>query len=321
MAPQEWRLSHGAALFVQWLLGCGYRDASALSTYSPLRVFMRWCAEQGVVCIPDVERDLLRRFFQHLREKNLSGYTVKQYKSALTSLFAYFLKVGLIGHDPMALLHVKPNLPKSVQAVLSAEEIRCLLTTADKQWRDTPSHQRGLKRWALRDKVLLQLLVATGLRASEIVGLRICDLDLEDGILRVQGKGSNWFLKRDRKAFIDHPVLLRDLRLYLSDCPKDPEAPLFPNPQGKPLGAMQLSRIVHRLGRRADIRRRLFAHLFRHTFCSALIANGADVFSVQKLMGHWDVAITLKFYLHLTPNEVRSDWQTHNPLIREAKPC
>lgn len=321
--PAAWEMEHAVALLVEWLYACGWKDLTVQSHYFCLARFVRWCrSTTGGAGLAVPNRSLLQRFFAHLKEQRLAGYTVKNYAASLGVFFEFLCDRGYRPDNPMASLRVRPAIEPTPVTALREDELRTLLEAADRRYRETPPHHRNTRLRALRDKVLLEVLVATGLRASEIAGLRVGDVDLERRCLHVRGKGGGGYVKRNRIAFIDHPVLLADLERYLAERGAPPEAPLFPTQLHS--GHFQppmVGRILQGLAKRAGLTRRIYSHLFRHTFCCYLIGHGADAFSVQKLMGHHRIEITLQYYLHLTPDETRADWQAHHPLCREVRPC
>lgn len=320
--PAAWEMEHAVARLVEWLYVRGWRDLTVQSRYFCLSRFVQWCRSvAGGTGLAVADRNLLQRFFAHLKQCRLAGYTVKNYQASLGVFFAFLVHLGY-RDDPMAAIRVRPAIEPVPITVLQENELSALLRAADLRYHQTPARRQATRLRALRDKVLLELLLATGLRASEIAGLTVGDVDLERGCLYVRGKGGGGYIKRNRTAFIDHPVLLADLGHYLAQRAASAGAPLFPTQlHSGHFQASTVPRILQGLARRAGLNRRIYTHLFRHTFCCHLVGHGADAFSVQKLMGHHRVEITLQYYLHLTPDEVRADWQAHNPLRREVPPC
>lgn len=315
-------MEHVIALHAEWLYACGSQDLTVQSRYFCLTGFAQWCiATVAGNSFRMVDRDLLCKFFAHLKDRALAGYTVKNYKISLTRFFDFLIQSGCRGDNPMESLRVRPRIEAVPVATLREDELHALLQAADRRYQHVPAHNQAAKLHALRDKVLLLLLVATGLRACEVAGLKIGDVDLEQGLLRIRGKGFGYYVKRNRIAFIDHPALLTDLRHYLALRAAPADSPLFLTQLRTSVQASEVRRILQGLARRAGLTRRIYAHLFRHSFCCHLVSQGADAFSVQKLMGHYRIEVTFQYYLHLTPAEVRLDWKTHNPLCREVSPC
>jgi len=225
-------------------------------------------------------------------------------------LVKYLKEKGLIATNPMEDLQIRPRIVEKPVQALTINEMRALLEEAEKHHQSVDNTK--LKRIALRDKLILEFLLATGIRACEIAALKIKDVDLKRGLVYIRGKGSNWFVKRNRVAFIDEEHLITDLTRYVQG--KSPENALFESYYGSHLSSTYLTVIIQKIAKRAGLKRKVNCHLLRHSFCSFLITQGADVFSVQRLMGHWQVETTLHFYLHLTSSELKENWQQHNPL-------
>ncbi|HYG56654.1 MAG TPA: tyrosine-type recombinase/integrase [Symbiobacteriaceae bacterium] len=320
--PSDWNLQDASALFVDWMYGRGCQELTVKSRYILVRCFLQWCRDAAGnldVKIPD--RDLLRRFFGELKAHGRRGNTIDRYRSSLQLFFAYLVKLGVRDDNPMDLLHIRPQVKPLPITVLRDDELQALLQTADLVYQAVPDRRTAGKLQAFRDKVLLELLLATGLRGVEVAALKVGDVDLERARLAVRGKGGGIYVKRRRTAFIDHPVLLADLKAYIQQQGGSTEFPLFPSQYRTHLTSLGVRKILKRLARKAGLTRRVYAHLFRHTYCCHLINHGADAYSVQKLMGHTQIEVTLQYYLHLTPAEVRADWQAHSPLAEEVPPC
>lgn len=317
-------LAHAAALFIEDMLHAGYHLTTARRWWYYLKVFLEWCAGQGVEHLAQVEPEVVRRFLGHLRwERKLGRRSLHGYFAKLFFFLRHFTERGMLSSHPMQGMRIRQGTGRPAQRLLSEAEIRSLFRAVSNHLQALPANYPGLRFVAQRDQVLLELMLASGLRASEIASLRVGDVDLQRGSLSVTGKGSTRFFKRNRTAFFDVEPLRTHLREYLAVRGGDPAAPLFPSHQdGGVLTPGSLDVLVKRWAARAGISRRVHCHMFRYTFCTHLISHGADVFSAQRLMGHWAVETTLAYYLHLTPGEIRDDWQQHNPLRgREVSTC
>lgn len=321
-AQSEWNLQDASALFAEWMYTRGCQELTVKSRYVLVRCFLQWCRETaGNLDVKTPDRDLLRRFFGELKAQGRRGNTVDKYRGSLELFFAYLVKLGARADNPMDLLHIRPQVKPLPITVLRDDELQALLPTAERVYGAVPNHRAADKLQAFRDKVLLELVLATGLRGVEVAELKVGDVDLERARLAVRGKGGGIYVKRRRTAFIDHPVLLADLKAYIQQQGGSAESPLFPSQYRTHLTSLGVRKILKRLARKAGLTRRVYAHLFRHTYCCHLINHGADAYSVQKLMGHTQIEVTLQYYLHLTPAEVRADWQAHSPLAEEVPPC
>ena len=239
-----------------------------------------------------------------LRRAGRSPATLARRVSALRALVR-FLQEGEeapAGSPPQALDDVpQPRREAHLPRVLAPGEVVTLLAAV-----------RGHDARALRDRALLELLYATGLRVSELLGLRLGDLDLVDGLVRCWGKGGKErivpFGRPSARALAAYlaqarPQLVRQARGPAADV-------LFPGPSGRPLTRQGFWKIIKQYARQADIRRPVSPHVLRHSFATHLLAGGADLRVVQELLGHASVETT-EIYTHLTAGHMRAAYQAH----------
>jgi|RhiMetdeSRZDD1v2_1073273.scaffolds.fasta_scaffold414974_3 integrase/recombinase XerD len=248
--------------------------------------------------IETARRDDLGAHLAALHQAGLGPRTLSRQIAAIRGLYRFARASGRVGNDPAELLD-SPRLPRRLPRALSRADARALVEAAGG---DAP---RGL-----RDRAILELLYGSGLRASEIVGLRPSDLDLHGQFLVCQGKGSRQRLvplggesRRALRAYLAHgrPALARG---------KDRER-LFLNHRGRPLSRQGLWTLVRGYARRAGLRR-AFPHALRHSFASHLLEGGADLRSVQALLGHADIGTT-EIYTHLPTDAVRRMYHAFHP--------
>jgi integrase/recombinase XerD len=216
----------------------------------------------------------------------VSAATLQRKVACLRSFYRHLRRLELIGRDPTVELRA-PRQTRRLPQVLTRAEVARLL--------EAPS---GTDAPALRDRALLELMYACGLRASDAIALEVADVDLESGILRARGKGSKDRLvpigsaaSRALVAYLGHgrPRLVGD-RL---------EMRLFVNHRGAGLTRQGLYKIVQRHARTAGLEGRMSPHTLRHTFATHLLAGGCDLRSLQEMLGHADIATT-QVYTHLS---------------------
>ncbi|HEY6779518.1 MAG TPA: tyrosine recombinase, partial [Thermoleophilaceae bacterium] len=225
--------------------------------------------------------------------------TLQRKVACLRSFHRHLRRQGLIEDDPTALLKA-PRQSRKLPQVLSRGEVESLL-----------SQPRGTEPAALRDRALLEVMYASGLRASEAIGLEVRDVDLEERVLRARGKGS-----KERLVPIGGAAL-RALEHYLrsgrSALVKDkPEAHLFVNFRGGALTRQGLYKIVRRHATSAGLDDRMSPHTLRHTFATHLLAGGCDLRSVQEMLGHADVSTT-QLYTHLSSERLKDVYFRAHP--------
>jgi len=222
-------------------------------------------------------------YLTHLRAKKLAAASLSRHLSTVRGLFAFAVQAKFIEEDPAALLE-SPKLPAQLPEFLTRAEMDCLLDQPD------PSTNLGF-----RDRVMLELLYAAGLRISELIGLVLGDFDPQTGILRVFGKRA-----KERLVPI-HYGAQRLLCDYL-DFKRAAFGPLsqhiFLNRSGKGLTRQGVWKLIKRYAEAAGIRRSISPHTFRHTFATHLLEGGADLRTVQLLLGHAAINAT-EIYTHI----------------------
>ncbi len=225
--------------------------------------------------------------------------TVQRKTACLRSFYRHLRRDGVIAHDPTAELRA-PRKSQKLPQVLTRDEVSRLMATP-----------RGTEPSALRDRALLELMYACGLRASEAVGLEVRDVDLESGVLRARGKGSKERLVPvGREAIEATRVYLARGRPVLVGLGE--ERRLFVNQRGVGLTRQGLYKIVQRHARTAGLDDRMSPHTLRHTFATHLLAGGCDLRALQEMLGHADIATT-QIYTHLSAERLRDVYFRAHP--------
>ena len=228
-----------------------------------------------------------------------SPATIHRKSACLRSFYRHLRRDGLLERDPTATLST-PRRSRKLPQVLTRGEVEKLL-----------SQPSGTEPAALRDRALLELMYACGLRASEAIGLELMDVDIQEGVLRARGKGS-----KERVVPIGQAAL-RALRIYLERgrpglVKGGPEAHLFVNFRGGQLTRQGLYKIVRRHALTAGLADRMSPHTLRHTFATHLLAGGCDLRAVQEMLGHADVATT-QLYTHLSSERLKDVYFRAHP--------
>jgi len=228
-----------------------------------------------------------------------SPATIHRKSACLRSFYRHLRRDGLLERDPTATLST-PRRSRKLPQVLTRGEVAKLL-----------SQPSGTEPAALRDRALLELMYACGLRASEAIGLELLDVDIEEGVLRARGKGS-----KERVVPIGQAAL-RALRIYLERgrpglVKGAPEPHLFVNFRGGRLTRQGLYKIVRRHALTAGLADRMSPHTLRHTFATHLLSGGCDLRSVQEMLGHADVSTT-QLYTHLSSERLKDVYFRAHP--------
>lgn len=244
-------------------------------------------------------REDLRGFFRALYGRGLSARSVARHLVSLRNFFRFELERGTIAGDPSRDFDT-PEIGHSLPKYLATQEVEDLLAQPDVS---TPA--------GVRDKAMLELLYATGLRVSELVSVRWSDFDPHLGLVRCQGKGGKERLIPVGKS------ALRAVEGYVRSCRggfiKDATVPfLFLNQQGRKLSRVGFWKILARYGRKAGIRTPITPHLVRHSFATHLLERGADLRSIQLMLGHSDISTT-QIYTHVLKERLKQVYHTHHP--------
>lgn len=252
------------------------------------------------VALQEVDDQLLFLYVVFARRKGLSGRSLSRHLSALRGLFAFLCEEGEITEDPARFLE-SPKLARSLPEVLSRQEMEQLLAAPDLSC-----------KLGFRDRTMLELLYASGLRVSELCSLRALDFDAQSNLLRVFGKGAKERIvpvHATAAAFLQD--YMRQWRPLFS--PKAPE--LFLNRSGKTLSRVGVWKLVRRYAVQAGIHAAISPHTFRHSFATHLLEGGADLRSVQMLLGHSDIAAT-EIYTHVQEERIAEVHRQHHPRSR-----
>jgi integrase/recombinase XerD len=232
--------------------------------------------------------------------------TLQRKVACLRSFYRYLRRERTIEHDPAAELRA-PRSGARLPQVLSRDEVARLLAQ--------PS---GSSPSAVRDRALLETMYACGLRASEVIGLELSDLDLAAGILRAQGKGSKErIVPIGSKAISGLRAYLDRARPRLVGLREEPK--VFVNLRGSALSRQGLYKIVQRHAASAGLDHRMSPHTLRHSFATHLLAGGCDLRSLQEMLGHADVATT-QIYTHLSPDRLRDVYFDAHPRAQIKRP-
>ncbi len=265
-----------------------------------LAKFAKW-AEKRRRTLQTLTRDDLVDFLGSLYREKLDSRTVARYLVTLRSFFRYALAEGEIASEPTQNLK-SPKIWKKLPRFLTLDEVDRLLAAPDTS---TPL--------GLRDKAMLELLYSTGLRVSELVGLRLTEVDRNAGVVRCTGKGNKERLvPAGRQALGALELYLRDGRPKLLRSGVPAPAWLFVSCRGRKLGRIAFWKTLKRYGRKAGIRGSLSPHKLRHSFATHMLERGADLRSVQIMLGHADIATT-QIYTHVIQERLKHVYKAHHP--------
>jgi integrase/recombinase XerD len=257
-------------------------------------------AQKRKISLETATRDDLVDFLAGLYRQKLESKSVARHLVSLRNFFRFAQIQELIPADPSVNLE-SPKIRRSLPGYLRLDEVERLLEQPDAK---TPL--------GLRDRAMLEILYSAGLRVSELIGLRVTDLDTKVGCVRCIGKGDKErIVPVGKKALGMVEKYLRDSRPKLLG--KVAGIPtLFVNRRGRPLSRVGVWKILSAYGRRAGLRIALTPHMLRHSFATHLLERGADLRSVQLMLGHADISTT-QIYTHVVEERLKQIYKAHHP--------
>ena len=279
---------------------------NTLKSYArDLQEFLRYLTRgkgELEIDIQQVDHITIRDFLASLHMKGNQKATVARKLAAVRSLFRFLHREGKIVQNPARLVRT-PRTSRRSPRVLSAKEVEVILELPDQQT------DRGA-----RDAGMLELLYATGVRVSELVGLNLEDCSLSQRLIKVRGKGRKErlvpFGEKAHSALSNY-LLARGRLLMRQKTSREPNA-LFLNLQGKRISARSVQRILNRYLEESALMLKVHPHLFRHSFATHLLNSGADLRSIQELLGHESLATTQK-YTHLAVDQLVQTYRASHP--------
>jgi tyrosine recombinase XerC len=235
----------------------------------------------------------VRKFLAILKERNLKSRSVARKLSSLRTFFRFLTREGFIKTNPVTSI-LSPKLDKHLPQFLTEEETVRLIESS------IPQSLSGI-----RDRAILETFYSTGIRISELVGLNLADVDVFSGIIKVRGKG-----KKERLVPVGEQAIAA-IRAYLEK--KDPKSPaLFLNPSRRRLSDRGVRYMFKKYIQRAGIKQGISPHTLRHSFATHLLNRGADLRTVQELLGHANLGTT-QIYTHLTTERLKNVYNKAHP--------
>ena len=261
--------------------------------------FVEFAIVGGIAAPVDVTPRLLRAFVYHLKDLGLSPASIRRNVSAVRSYFRFLVGDGHVIRDPSERLET-PKRWRTLPEVLTVAEIQRLLAAPSL---DDPLY--------FRDRAMLELAYGAGLRVSEWIGIGVKDTLLDEGLVRVFGKGSKERLVPiGRGAIAALAIYLREHRPSLEQGAG--RGALFLNARGQPLSRMGAWKILRKYVKRAGITKRVYPHTLRHSFATHLLEGGADLRAVQEMLGHADISTT-QIYTHVDREYLRQVHRRYHP--------
>lgn len=297
--PAEW-LRHLTDFLDYLQVECGLSNNTREAYGRDLRFFLAVLTEEKLSSLSEMTSRHLEIYLRELRGRELAMSSVSRGLASLRTFCRYLTLRRILDKDPSSAIDA-PKKWSRLPTVMDHDTVERLRTTPDQE----------MDIYALRDRALLTLLYASGLRASEAAQLKRSDVNVNLGILRVLGKGN-----KERIVPVAESAL-SGIGQYLGALASiDPETatrtPLFLSRSGKALRREDIYRIVRKYVARSGIRGKISPHTFRHSFATQLLSGGADLRSVQEMLGHADIATT-QIYTHVDAHRLKNIHQKFHP--------
>jgi integrase/recombinase XerD len=274
-------------------------ENTSISYENDLKRFLHYCEEFGLHPL-QVEYQDLENYLRFLGKLGLSARTLARNVSSIRGFYKYLFVENVIRKNPAELLET-PKLPRHLPETLSYEEVRRILESVD------TSDALGI-----RDRAILEILYATGCRVSELCKLELSAIYFKENVIRFFGKGKkyrfvpvgeialNWFKKylARGRPLLEKPSRSRNY-VFLSHI-------------GTPISRVSVWRLIQKYVRLAGIEKNIYPHIFRHSFATHLIENGADLRAVQEMLGHADISTT-QIYTHVSNQYIKEEYLSFHP--------
>lgn len=278
------------------------KQASSNTIFSyvrDLRQFSDWLQSEEGIDIAEAKQVNIGSFLEHLRSEGKSAATVSRCLASLKNFYSYMVSSGLLEESPVSGELKVARGEKKLPAILTGKEVELLLS------QPTCTDAKGF-----RDKAMLEVLYATGMRVSELLDLNVDDVRLDLGVIQCTGAKKSRTIPLYPAAIKALKVYMKDVRTSLLDDPG--EHALFVNVSGVRMSRQGFWKVLKHYQSAARIDKDITPHTLRHSFAVHLLQNGADLASVQTLMGHSDISST-QLYAHYINDEIKSVYNKFHP--------
>ncbi len=287
------------AAFIQYLKEVRHASENTTDSYErDLRKLEHYLSEQGISQVTQVTATNLNSYILYLEKEGKKPSTISRCIASMKAFFQYLMKQGILKEDITEELK-SPKIEKKVPEILSTEEVECLL-----------KQTKGSSPKELRDCAMLELLYATGIRVSELIGLKLTDVNLKMEYIKCQDAHKERIIPFGNVA---KDAVSRYLLEGRTELVQEAESPwLFTNCSGQPMSRQGFWKLIKGYGKKAGIHHEITPHTLRHSFAAHLVNNGADLRAVQEMMGHSDIATT-QIYARMNQTHIREVYAKAHP--------
>lgn len=286
--------------YENYLTKVKHASSNTVASYMrDIRQFSQWLGEQGEADVLRASQLNISQYLTHLQELGKSGATVSRTLASLKSFYSYTVSAGFLEETPVtAEIHVERG-EKKLPQILTGREVELLL-----------SQPACVDAKGFRDKAMLEVMYATGIRVTELIDLNVEDVNLELGTLKCSSAKKSRVIPLYPAALRALSQYIREVRMTMVAAPG--ETALFVNVGGARMSRQGFWKILKQYQAKAGITKEITPHTLRHSFAVHLLENGADLGSLQELMGHSDISST-QMYTHMINQKIRSVYDKCHP--------
>ena len=275
-----------------------YSNHTILNYRNDLESFCDFLKKESISSINDIDYKIIRLYLSNLYEKKYSKNTVSRHISTLRSFYKYLLKENIVSKNPMIFIS-NPKKDKKLPKFLYENEVEELLDIPDKK------NPKGI-----REALILEFLYSTGVRVSELCNVKLSDISFSDNRIKILGKG-------DKERYVLFGSKLNDLlNLYLNESrpffEKEKKEYLFLNDSGNQMHDRRVRTIIDNIVKKGEGKIHISPHMLRHSFATHMLNNGADLKTVQELLGHEDLSTT-QIYTHISNERLKRVYLESHP--------
>ncbi len=263
--------------------------------------FLSYCEMNEIKEVSQVDKKTIEKFFEYLTVIGKSNATVSRVAASLRCFFNYLIKTSEIESSPLSGIKLK-STEKKLPEILSGKEVLNLLSQpSDSDYK------------SIRDRAMLELLYATGIKVSELTELEVSDVNIQIGILNLKNA-------KNERIIPIYPAAVKTIQNYMVNVrpiivTDRKEYRLFTNMSGQPLSRQGFWKIVKFYAQKANIKKEITPHTLRHSFAAHLLENGADLKDIKEMLGHSDISTT-QIYAQLMKNKYALDYKKFHPLAK-----
>lgn len=284
-----------------------YSEDTILSYQKELQDFALFFKQSGLASYNEINYSIVRGYIVTLHDRHLSNVTIRHHISVLRSFFRYLLENEIVENNPFELVSL-PKTEKRIPDFLYYDEFEMLVESID-----------TTNALGKRNRMIFELLYASGMRVGEVITIKLEDIDFDQGLIMVVGKGSKTryvpFNPICQQYIVEY---IEDSRLELMTKYQEEHHYLLVNQYGRSMTERGVYDIIQRVSKQSPLQKQVHPHMLRHTFATHLLDQGADIRIVQEMLGHANLAST-QIYTHVTMDKLKKTYLNAHPMAQDKE--